>query len=102
MHGSGKIGTRARLLRRPAIVRTLGGIALALGLCMPPLGLAAEQETFPTPEAAVSALTAALKANDETALVAIFGEAHKRLVISPDPAEDRVLRENALAELNAF
>lgn len=102
MHGSGKIGTRARLLRRPAIVRTLGGIALTLGLCMPPLSLAAEQETFPTPEAAVSALTAALKANDETALVAIFGEAHKRLVISPDPAENRVLRENALAELSAF
>ena len=50
---------------------------------------AAEQRTFATPEAAVDALHAALKANDDAALVAIFGDKHKNLVDhAPIPADD--------------
>jgi hypothetical protein len=63
---------------------------------------AQQQQTFATPEDAVSALAQALKSNDDAALVAIFGNAHKRLVVTPDEAENRELRANALAEFEAF
>ena len=46
---------------------------------------AADQQTFATPEAAVDALTAALKANDEAALVAIFGDKHRGMVAPATP-----------------
>ncbi|SAK77877.1 hypothetical protein AWB80_04680 [Caballeronia pedi] len=61
-----------------------------------------QQQTFATPDEAVSALEQALKSNDDTALIAIFGNAHKRLVVTPDEAENRELRANALAEFNAY
>jgi Protein of unknown function (DUF2950) len=76
--------------------------ALALALFVPLLGLAAGQKTFPTPEAAVTALADALKANDEASMIAIFGEAHKRLVVSPDAAENHANWSKALVELDAF
>jgi hypothetical protein len=47
---------------------------------------AAPQETFPTPEAAVDALMAALKADTDSAMLAIFGEEHKDLIVSSDRA----------------
>ena len=87
----------ARLASRLRIV------ALALLLSTAPLcSIAAEQQTFATPEAAVSALIDAFKADDEAALISIFGEQHKRLVVSPDQAENAVLRSKALARLQAW
>ena len=78
-------------------------VALALLLSTAPLGsIAAEQQTFATPEAAVSALIDAFKADDEAALISIFGEQHKRLVVSPDQAENAVLRSKALARPQAW
>jgi len=69
-----------------------------------PLGAlaAGSQQTFKTPDEAVSALEQALKSNDDAALIAIFGDAHKELVVTPDEAENRELRANALAEFNAY
>jgi hypothetical protein len=76
--------------------------ALALLLSVSATGRAAEQQTFATPEAAVSALIDAFKADDEAALISIFGERHKRLVVSPDQAENAALRTNVLARLQAW
>jgi len=81
---------------------TLRGMMLALLLSVPLLGVAAEQKTFASPEEAVSAVTEALKADDEAALVAIFGEKHKRLVVSADRADDAARHAKALAALQAF
>lgn len=82
------------------------GVALVMLLLTPLFGvataLAAEQQTFATPEAAVSALTEALRADDDAALVAIFGESHKRLVVSPDRAENSAARVKLLARLETF
>ncbi|MEZ2354408.1 DUF2950 domain-containing protein [Caballeronia sp. RCC_10] len=61
-----------------------------------------DQQTFTTPDEAVSALQHALESNDDAALIAIFGNAHKRLVVTPDEAENRELRANALTEFNAY
>ena len=61
-------------------------LALALMVAVPLAAAAAPQETFATPEAAVDALMAALKADSDAAMVAIFGEEHKDLVIQSDRA----------------
>ena len=81
--------------RRVALLAAL----LASSLMAPLLSQAAEQRTFATPTAALEAFTTALKANDDAALVAVFGEKHKSLVVSGDsrlrqcPARrDRCLR----------
>jgi len=71
-------------------------------LALPLASLAAEQRTFPTPEAAVDALIAALKSNDEPALVAIFGDKHKTLVVTGDVANDAAKRAEAAALLATF
>jgi hypothetical protein len=51
---------------------------------------------FATPEEAVKALMAALKANDDKALVEIFGERHKDLVITSDKAASLETRQRAV------
>jgi hypothetical protein len=57
-----------------------------MALAMPLVSSAAEQLRFPTPQSAADALASALKANDEAALVALFGDKHKGLVTSLEPA----------------
>ena len=83
--------------------RLLVAIATIVMFSMPLRAVAAEQQqTFATPDEAVSALQQALESNDDAALIAIFGNAHKRLVVTPDEAENRELRSDALAEFNAY
>ena len=77
-------------------------LALIFLLALPLAGTAAEQRTFATPEAAVDALVAALKANDEAALAAIFGDRHKEMVSSGDAAQNAAVRAKASEALAAF
>jgi DUF2950 family protein len=79
------------------------GAALAAFLSVLPLAAsAADQQTFATPEAAVAALSAALKANDERALIAIVGEKYKALVTTGDAAADAARRAEAYALLSRY
>ncbi|SAK52672.1 hypothetical protein AWB79_01913 [Caballeronia hypogeia] len=75
-----------------------------IAMLLAPLRILAadQQKTFATPEDAVNALEQALKSNDDSALVAIFGNAHKDLVVTPDEAENRKLRADALAEFEMY
>jgi hypothetical protein len=57
-------------------------------------GPAVDQQVFPTPEAAVQALVAALKRHDEQRLLSIFGQTGKELFFSGDPVADRQRQEN--------
>ena len=77
-------------------------LALALMLVAPIAATAAPQETFATPQAAVDALMAALKADSDAAMIAIFGEEHKDLVIQSDRAASSATRAKALAAMQAF
>lgn len=52
------------------------------------------QQGFATPEAAAEAFVAALKSNDTTRLLSIFGEESKELLSSDDPVADRQRREH--------
>ena len=66
--------------------------AAVLLLAIPLATFAAEQRTFATPDAAVDALMAALKADDDAAIIAIFGDANKDLVVTPDKAANTATR----------
>ena len=77
-------------------------VALALLVAVPLVAAAAPQETFATPEAAVAAFTAALKADSDAAMVAIFGEKHKDLLIPSDRAEASATRAKILAAMQTL
>ncbi len=63
---------------------------------------AANQRTFASPDAALDAFMAALKADDDAALIAIFGDAQQGLVVSPDRAANSATRAKVLAALQTF
>ena len=86
----------------PRIWSLLRRFALALMLASPLAVFAAPQETFATPEAAVDALMAALKADNDAALVGIFGEEHKDLVVNADRAAASATRAKILAAMQAL
>jgi hypothetical protein len=77
-------------------------LALALIVAVPLAATAAPQDTFATPEAAVDALMAALKADSDPAMVAIFGEAHKNLIDSTDRAATSATRARILAAMQTL
>ncbi len=80
----------------------LGHLVLALTLAGPLVALSATQESFATPEAAVEALKAALKADNDATMVAIFGADHKDLVINADRAEASATRAKLLAAMQTL
>jgi len=77
-------------------------LALALLVAAPLTAAAAPQETFATPDAAVDALMAALKADSDPAMLAIFGEEHKGLIIESDRAGTSATRAKILAAMQAL
>jgi hypothetical protein len=85
-----------------SILDMIRRLALALVLAMPIAVLAAEQKTFATPDEAVDALTAALKADDDAAMIAIFGDQHKDLIVTPDRAANSATRAKAVAAMQTF
>jgi hypothetical protein len=72
-------------------------LLLPLALSVPLVAMSAPQQTFDTPEAAVEALMTALKTNTDAAMIPIFGEEHKDLVIDADPAVASANRAKVLA-----
>lgn len=74
-------------------------LLLAAALLLVPLAASAQQTTFATPDAAVDALTRALSANDEPALVQLFGEKYREVVATGDGAHDAARRSEAAAAL---
>jgi len=77
------------------MLRVMLALYASLALLLPGAGVAAEpkQKSFSSPEEAVSALAEAVKANDEKALLAIFGPEGKGLVNSGDKVQDQQGRE---------
>jgi hypothetical protein len=85
-------------LRSAALSWMAGVVILTVFLCGGvDASAAARQKTFTSPEEAVNAFITALKANNEKALIAIFGPDAKALTSSGDPARDRQRREAFIA-----
>jgi hypothetical protein len=87
---------------RAITLKLIYGFAVMTLCAMPPVATAAEQKTFATPDAAVDALFAALKADDDAALIAIFGDKHKDLLFSPDHAANSQNRAKAVAAMQTY
>ncbi|MGF6446040.1 DUF2950 domain-containing protein [Paraburkholderia youngii] len=102
MDGQSITGKRARDVSRRRVTSSRRLCAMVLALSVPMAAFAAGQRTFATPEDAVAALSSALKTDDEASLVAIFGETHKSLVVSPDQAENEANWAQASKELDAY
>ncbi len=85
-----------------SIVTSLCRMALVLLVAFPLGASAVERKTFATPEAAVEALEAALKADDDAALLALFGEQHKDLVVTPDRLDNSATRAKLAAAMQTF
>ena len=92
----------ANTMRKTSMLDVIRRCALALVLVMPIAVSAAEQKTFATPDEAVDALLAALKADDDAAILAIFGDKHKDLVITPDRAANSATRAKAVAAMETY
>ena len=98
-HAIDKATTSMNGFRATSVVRRW---VLALLLAFPLVAMAAEQKTFATPEQAVDALMAALKADDEAELLEIFGEQHKSLIVTSDRAANSATRAELLAHMQDF
>jgi len=86
-----------------SFVSLLYGIVLALAVATPVVAVAATpQETFATPEAAVDALMAALKADSDAPLTALFGDEHKVKLFDPDPAAAKANRARIVDSMQAL
>ena len=87
MHTIPSILTKASLMKNFSLWSLLSRIVLALTMTAPLAAVAATpQETYATPEAAVDALVAAMKADSDAQLIAIFGSEHKDAFLDPDRA----------------
>jgi hypothetical protein len=60
-------------------------------------GAAVKQKGFATSDAAVKAFVDAMRSNDQSELLAIFGTAEKELISSGDPFSDRQRRERFIS-----
>lgn len=88
-----------------ALINVLIGLrrmALVLLVALPLTAAAAGQKTFATPEAAVDALVAALKADDDAAILALFGAQYKADLITPDHAANSVTRAKIVAAMQTY
>ena len=93
-HRGGRVRSIAPRLIAAAVV--VIGLAVAWG--PPASGAGAAPRRFETLEEATGAFIAALKAGDQKALVAIFGEESRSLLSSGDPVADKRNREEFVTE----
>ncbi len=82
-------------------LRLAGLIGFVVSCWLSAIGMACagapKQATFDSPKAAVEALVAALKANDERRLAALFGPESGKLIGSGDPTADQAERARFVA-----
>ena len=87
MRTSPYMETKVSLMNTIRLWSFLRRLALALIVAVPLAAVAAPQQTFATPEAAVDAFMAALKADSDPAMIAIFGDENKDLIVQSDRAD---------------
>lgn len=102
MHPFPSVESKASVMNIAHLWSFIRRMALALLVAVPLAAAAAPQDTFATPEAAVDALMAALKSDSDSAMVAIFGEDHKDLVIGSDRAAASATRAKILAAMQTL
>ena len=88
--GGGNGSMKMNHINAMSVMRMLSAwlVAVAAFAVLP----ANAQRTFDSPEAAAQALVAAAKADDENAVVDIFGVKHRDVVVTSDKVQDREAR----------
>ena len=94
--------SKASAMTTNRLLSFLFQLVLALTVAVPLTATAAQQETFVTPEAAVEALMAALKADSDPAMIAIFGEEHKVMIVQSDRVATSATRAMILQAMQAL
>lgn len=102
MHANSTLVTGVLSMKTRSIHSYLTRAVLALLLAAPLAATAVAPQTFATPEAAVDALEAALKADSDPQLLAIFGDAHKDAIIEPDRATATAHRAQITAAMQTL
>ena len=102
MHPFYPIESKASVMNISRLWPIVCRLVLALMLAAPLAAAAAPQQTFATPEAAVDALMAALKADTDPAMLAIFGEEHRDLIVHSDRAATSATRARILAAMQTL
>jgi Protein of unknown function (DUF2950) len=102
MHTSTSIHREASAMNFNRLWALLRRLMLTLALALPLAATAAPQQTFATPEAAVDALMAALKADTDAAMLAIFGDDYKHLIVRDDRAAASAERAKAYAAMQTL
>ncbi len=102
MHAAPSLLAMGKTMAFVTLRRAVRFVSLSLLLALPIAALAVEPKSFATPEQAVDALLAATKADDDAALVAIFGDKHAGLVASADKAQNSANRARVAAALQSY
>ncbi len=101
MHPSTSIHREVSAMNIVPLWTVLRRLVLALTLALP-LGAAAAQQTFATPDAAVEALMAALKADSDASMLEIFGDEYRHLVVPDDRAAASATRAKIYASMQTL
>jgi hypothetical protein len=97
------IPCKASSMKRNSLWSLLSGIVFAVALAAPlAVAAATPQQTFATPEAAADALMAALKADGDAPLTALFGDEHKVKLFDPDPAAAKANRARIVESMQTL
>src|SRR5271154_3098771 len=99
LHAMHKVTQPMALLK---VFHAFRRFALLLLVASPLMAQAADQKTFATPEAATDAFVAALKADDDAAILALFGSKYKSELISPDHAANSVMRAKMATGMQTY
>src|SRR5512144_31192 len=94
---------KASSMKNHSLWSLLCALVLAVTVAAPvPAVGAVPQETFATPEAAADALMAALKADSNAPLAALFGEEHLGKIIDPDAAAAKATRAQIVGAMQTL
>jgi Protein of unknown function (DUF2950) len=102
MHRSTSIHREVSAMNILRLWALLLRLMLALTLALPLAATAAGQQTYATPEAAVDALMAALKADSDASMLAIFGDDYKHLIVRDDRAAASAERAKLYAAMQTL
>ncbi len=96
------IETKALPMKINHLWSLVSRVVLMLAVAAPLAAAATPPQTFATPDEAVDALAAGLKADSDAQLLAIFGDEHKDAIVDPDRAAASANRARVFAAMQTL
>ena len=89
------------MMSAPLLRNARSSLLVVLAALLLTTSVATAQQTYNTPQAAVDALVAAAKADDEKAALAVFGKAGEDIISSGDKVSDDAIRKRFVESYDA-